>query len=626
MSGYRCAYRMFVGGLMLALLMLIGLWGLASAPMTASAQTIFATNTPPPSPLPPTPDPLPGPVEAPLEQYALRLWLEQDLIDVLVAQLDRLANGESDQQNAVRFTLYELERRYPGAPNSLEQRRRVLDAMRAAPRASVDMRGIARPYIVAQLNTRLDEINPNSDNVLDIDGFRVQMTSLNLGDDDTGDALLTVRYPAQASEPLYTDHIIVNGVPTGAAAGYRLAPLAADVPAAPFGPVLAVELVRAADINRNGADEVVLRVERGEINDELLILGWRGGQIVSLVEPGTRLLFGALLDRPIGGPDVNVAHYRVESARWDCIGQRPVRWEWSGNFYRAVRDESAYRNLRTVGCALHEAEPLFGQLPAESIAQVNAILADDSLDDQGANRASMALAMLYYLAGQTQNAEAQAASLLTVSGDPWLNGQLEAFLDLTGGGFSPVEVCGGLLRQNPDGACDVDQVLTRFFDANPIARGQDVAVQLRDLGLPVRQAVTVSQVGLANRELIEFNLGGASWWSFAPTAPDVFVPAPADAPTGYAATPTPTDAPDVPPLVYETLARRGDLREVLGFIDNAQRARPGEPLSPESRYLQALAFDLLGDRANARRAYYDLWLEFPATTWGRLAGAHLERR
>ena len=621
MSGSVRVHRLFFG-VLLGLCVMAGLWRMTSAPGVASAQTVFATNTPPPSPAPPTPDPLPGPVEASFEQYALRLWLEQDLIDVLVAQLDRLASGESDQQNAVRLTLFELERRFPGAPTNPEQRRRIVDAMRAAPRASVDMRDMVRPYIVARLNT-LDGIGAGSQNAIDIDGFQVRMTALDVGDDDaSSDSLLHVRYPANSDQPLYEDFIIVTGSP----AGFRLAPLGGDIPAAPFGPVQAVNLVTAADINGSGIDEVVLRVDRGEINDELLILGWRGGQIVNLVEPGARLLFGQLLDTNLGGPDINVAHYRVESARWNCIGQRPVRWEWTDNFYRASRDETAYRNLRTVGCAMHEAEPLFSRAPDESILAVNAILADSTLDDQGANRASMALAMLYYLAGQEQNAEAQTASLLTVSGDSWLDGQLNAFIDVASGGFSPVEVCGALLRENPDGACDVDQVLARFFEENAIARGQDVVTQLRDLGLPVRQAVTVSQVGLANRELVEFNLAGASWWSFAPTAPDVYVPSPAEAPAGYESTPTPTDAPPVPPRVYETIIQRGDLREALTYIDNVRRASPGEPLPPEARYVQALVFDLLGDRANARRAYYDLWLEFPATTWGRLAGAHLERR
>ena len=622
MPGTVRVHRVFFGMLLVACA-LFGLWGLASLPQTASAQTIFATNTPPPPPLPPTPDPLPGPVEASFEQYALRLWLEQDLIDVLVAQLDRLASGETDQQHAIRLTLFELQRRFPGAPTSLDQRRRVVAAMRAAPPATVDMRAMVRPYIVAQLNTHLDQIDAGGQNTLDVDGFRVQMIPINLADDDNaGDSLLHVRYPAQSADPLYEDFIIVAASPSG----YRLSPLGADVPAAPFATVQTVSLVRATDINRNGADEVVLRVNRGDINDELLILGWRGGQVVSLVEPGARILFGELLDANLTGPDISVAHYRVESARWDCIGQRPVRWEWSGNFYRPAQDAAAYRNLRTVGCALLEAEPLFSRPPDESIAAVNAILADAMLSDQGATRASMALAMLYYLAGQEQNAEAQVASLLTAPGDDWLSGQLNTFIDVVGSGFSPIEVCGALLRQNPDGACDVDQVLERFFENNTIARGQDVATQLRDLGLPVRQAITVSQIGMANRELIEFNLGGASWWSFAPTAPDVFVPAPAQPPTGYEPTPTPTDAPPVPPLVYEALAQRGDLREALGYIDNARRASPGDPLSPEARYVQALGFDLLGDRTNARRAYYDLWFEFPATTWGRLAGAHLERR
>jgi hypothetical protein len=35
---------------------------------------------------------------------------------------------------------------------------------------------------------------------------------------------------------------------------------------------------------------------------------------------------------------------------------------------------------------------------------------------------------------------------------------------------------------------------------------------------------------------------------------------------------------------------------------------------------------LAGDRTRAKAAYYDIWVTFPDTVWGQLAGQHLERR
>jgi hypothetical protein len=607
---------LLLGGL---LVMATGL-SLLLTPAPVSSQ-VFITNTPLP-----TEPPLITP-DAPLEQYALRLWIEQELIDVLADQLTRLIGGEREQQDAIRLTLYELERRFPGAPRRLEQRERLLELMLAAPRGSVDMRPIARPYIVEMLNQRRGEFTPGIETTLTINGFAVRITPLNLDGSEPLDALLHVRYPAQAEGEalLYESYSLVRGTDDGR---YTLVSAAPDFPAAPLAGAQSVALVRQGDLNLDGLDEIALSVDTGAVNRELLIYGWRAEEVINLAQPGQRILFGELIDWPFNEAALTVAEYRQESIRWDCVGARPVRWEWSANFYRpSIGDNVTFTPLETIGCELLGGEPIFTQRLDDTIPGLTWMLENTDPYEAGYDRAGMTLAMLLLLNEQPRSAAEVIESLRPLAvGNDWLTGQIEAFeAALAGDTFAPVEICAALVARDENGACAVDQVLTRIFDENPIIREAPALPQIERLGLPILETTTISQAGRRDRLAVSFDLTGASWWTFAPTDETYYVAAPVDPPVAIAEVASPAALVELPPGAF-TAMLNGQVSVALNAVDNAMRDNPGVPLSLPARYMKALGYDLLGDRQAAGRAYYELWAEQPATAWGRLAGAHLERR
>jgi hypothetical protein len=593
-------------------------WLLNPAPVSSQ---VFVTNTPAPTEAPViTPD-------APLEQYALRLWIEQDLIDVLADQVSRLIQGERDQQDAIRLTLYELERRFPGAPRRLDQRERLLNLMLAAPRGSVDMRRIVRPYIVEMLNLRRDEFTPGIETTLTINGFSVRITPLNLDGSAPLDALLHVRYPAQAESEavLYEGYSLVRGVEDGR---YTLVSASPDFPAAPLAGVRSVALLRQGDLNLDGLDEFALSVDTGAVNRELLIYGWRAGEAINLAQPGQRILFGELIDWPFNQAALTVAEHRQESIRWDCVAARPVRWEWSANFYRpSIGDNVTFTPQETIGCELLAGEPIFTQRLDDTIPGLTWLLENTDPDEAGYDRGGMALAMLLLLNEQPRSAAEVVESLRPLAeGNDWLAGQIAAFEAAADRDtFAPVEVCAALIARDENGACDVDQVLTRIFDEHPIIREAPVLPQIERLGLPMLEIMTISQAGRRDRLAVNFDLTGASWWAFAPLEDTYYVPTPIDPPTAVEEAALPVALVEPPPRAFAALLN-GQVSVALNAIDNTMRDNPGVPLSLAARYMKALSYDLLGDRPAARRAYYELWAEHPATVWGRLAGTHLERR
>jgi TolA-binding protein len=82
----------------------------------------------------------------------------------------------------------------------------------------------------------------------------------------------------------------------------------------------------------------------------------------------------------------------------------------------------------------------------------------------------------------------------------------------------------------------------------------------------------------------------------------------------------------VPPQIAYAALRTGNFNSAVSALDNAMRDNPSVPLSPEALFFQALIQDLTGDRQRARLAYFDLWVAYPDSIWGGLAGAHLELR
>src|SRR3989304_2502095 len=110
----------FLWGSAITLLAVIGFGALLLSATTVTAQVDFATNAPP------VPDPLVNTPDAPITQYALRLWTERDLVEVLISQLNRLRNGETPQQMAIPLPLPALAHNFPGAPRPPDHRARVL--------------------------------------------------------------------------------------------------------------------------------------------------------------------------------------------------------------------------------------------------------------------------------------------------------------------------------------------------------------------------------------------------------------------------------------------------------------------------------------------------------------------
>lgn len=609
------------GSIMIALAFLTALLFTASGP---AASQVFVTNTPRPGAdeMMALPDETP---DAPLEQYALRLWTENDLIDVLADQLTRLNAGRGDEAT-IRLLQYELQRRFPGAPRQPAQRERLLNLMLAAPVGSVDMRSVVPAHIVDELNARGDQISRVLENTLVIDNFLVRTSPLDLDGDDDLDALLYIRYPANDTntEIRYDGFNLAR---TDANGDFILVEASPDFPVAPLREIQSLSPVRLGDLTLDGRDEVAISINHDGVNSELRIYGWRGGEAINLVQPGQTIIFGEIISWPLGDSTLSVAQYRVESERWQCVSALNVTWEWSANFYRPIiADNAVYQNLNTVGCALYEAEPIFASGPERGIQIVSDILANGSPEDVGYTRGALALAMLYQLNEQTRSAAEQIEQLRPLADDdPWLAGQIEAFTtSAESDTFAPVQVCAALLAADEFGACDIDGVLTYIFENNPLLRENDLIEQLEARNLPILETTIIAEVGRANRQAVNFALTGSSWWAFAPTGEIFYVPGPIDPPAGFAPASLP-DAPAEAPEAAFTALFAGNLNTALTAIDNAARDTSAG-LAPSARYMKALLYDLLGDRQNARRAYYELWSNLGASTWGQLAAAHLERR
>lgn len=605
------------------ILLVLGSMVVWSADEPAAPSQIFVTNTPPP------PDPLRVTPDAPLEQYALRLWTEQDFLNMLSSQVSRLIDGDTRQQNAIRLTLYEMGYRFPGAPHDLSERERLLRLMLTAPRGSIDLRSVLRPYVVARLNEQIAALDPAFEHTLTFNRMRIQTAPFKLNNDSLPDIMISVLFPANAVTPddtIYKDYWLVQGTADGR---FQLMPSRPDFPAAPYGDILDVTLTRAGDVNVDGLDELAVTLNTGQINGEMLIYGWRNTEISNLIQPGERVLVGEFIGWNAGDDTLTVNEYRLESATWNCLSRLRVQWNWEANFYRpSVADAAAYQNLSTIGCALYQQEPVFTRPPDEGITLINTIMTNPNLNAQGWDRAGIALAMFYLLDGQLAEAETQIASLLSSAGSSsWLAGQIDAFARTARSeGVSPAEVCAALLFEDETGACNVDQVVAQILAAHPILRSGSLVQQLEALGLPVLEVVTVSQVGRANREVVNFNLTGSSWWAFAPTDPEIYIPSPTAPPVKDEAAALPIGFIDPPRTAYDALLVSNDPITALNALENAILQNPASPLSPEARYLQALCYDLLADRAAARAAYYALWTEYTGDTWGQLAGAHLEQR
>lgn len=605
-----------LGGVVLALI-------LSPAPQGKARAQVFATNTPRP------PDFLAGSPDAPLERYALRLWTREDLLTLLLNQLERLADGQAEQAAPVRYTQYELARRFPDYTTAPSDRRaQIVNAMLRAPRGTVDMRAFLRPYVVDLFNARINAF-PSPETTVRAEGFDMQLTTLNLDGMRAVDGLLAVTYPAEpgAEGVRYQDYVPV----IAATNGYALPELPADHAAAPYDTVREVSLVAAEDINRDGLAEIVLRVNTETLNDRLQVIGWRAGEMIDLVQPDETMRLDSQSEPSITPGRIDVSAARRASARWDCVSRLDVTWTYQSNQFRPSTPLNAdYAPLDTAACALYTAEPpIYAQEPANAASVAAEIVANNPPDARGHERAVLTLAVLQTMAGQ---ASAVGDTLARLEGqiatNPDLRAQAAALRGLADDpNVTDVDICAAVVNAAPDAVCAMDDVIARTLANDPVPRGADVEAALQERSLPVVESFTVEEVGRAPREVVRFALPGAGWWAFAPTDPDVYVAEPTDPPAAYnpltAMNPGPVS---IPAQARAALFEADRPSTALTILENVESDMPGRTLTDEARFFNALSLDLLGDRAAARQAYYTLWRDATGTTWGQLAGAHLERR
>jgi hypothetical protein len=596
-------------GLFTALTLLVGaLLAVFALPTTRAQDTPFATNTP----RPPVSALLP---DAPIDFYALRLWDEAALVDVLIDQIRTLTADDTAAQDAIRLTQYELQRRFPAAPRDAIKRETLLMTMLAAPRGSVDMRAVARATLENALPTAIPSLDTFAQ--VEINGWSYEIRPINIDNRPPLDALVSSTFPANATgeNVLYEDYVLVSRDANGA---YRIFP--ADYPAAPLGDVDDLALLSASDLNGGGASDLALALLGDDLNDSMVILGWRGERVESLVLPDEPILFANAPS--VDGSAFTTQVYRVESQRWGCLGERSVTWSWSLNYFRPTLI-SDFADQPSLACTLRAEEPLFAQPLDEAIPFLESLLASLPAEsgDPSQQRARLALAVLYALEGRTDDAR-RTAELL---GAGVLDAERSALLRSLDDGAAPAQVCAAVARvaESPASAlCDMDAVLERLFTEQPLRRDESVPAQLAALGIRVRDELTLRQVGRLDRELYSLDMAGLHWWAFAPLDRDVYTAERAQAPDGYAPAAA-APAPDVARQAYDAILR-GDAITALVVLDNATAA--GRALGADSAYLHALALDLTGNRAAARAEYYALWTTYPTSVWGQLAAAHLERR
>jgi hypothetical protein len=240
----------------------------------------------------------------------------------------------------------------------------------------------------------------------------------------------------------------------------------------------------------------------------------------------------------------------------------------------------------------------------------------------------MVLAMLYALDGQPGRALEVAQGLAEVAGSgSWLESQTNTFIAaISLPSTTSLSLCAALTAADDFPACDIDSVLARLFRERPVMRDEPMIDQLEARGIPVLESVMVSEIGLADRLVLNLDLAGASWWAFAPVDPEYYIAERSDPPGRFEAAVFPLAAVDVPQAGYDALLLENDLRGALTVLDTVIQDNPGLPLSPAARYFDALLHDLSGDRQGARERYFGLWRELPTNLWGQLAGHHLERR
>lgn len=575
---------------------------------------VLATNTPPP----PTATPrTPGGFDS----YALRLWTPADIVLLAEDMLRQLnENPTPDTELIVRLALYELETRFPAVLAREGVQERLLSPALSAPRGTVDMRPIVRPYIARLVSENRDLFDEERAVTYSVGEFTVGVQPINATPLSDTDVLLTITsQEPDGSPPRYQDVVVGRFSVDGLA----ILPAAPDYPAAPFNAnaIEAVELLRVGDLNNDGADEFAAAVTRTDIPDRAMVIyAVRGDTAFGLAAPGTTIRFS-------GAPQWGDAAFTVTQLQaqpesfWGCAAQQPVTWTWGANVFFPDEGASSVR-ASDLACQLDALGNVFALPPGDAIAEIEALFAAaDAVNADLQARADLILAMLYLLNAQPEPAAILAGQVAASADAPRAEQARAVLRGIGSSNVTPLEICGAIELLPPDVVCDVAAVTARLL-AEPFSADTDILVQLAGRGIPAERLETLQTIGRRDRLGAYVPLGeGGIWIAFNETD------------NGYTAeiieTPprfvTPEATPPSPATLTRNLAallfRENDRTGVVTAIDSLDVA-----LAPDVRFIRAFANDLAGNRDIARRQYYDLWAADPDGVWGQFAARHLERR
>jgi tetratricopeptide (TPR) repeat protein len=607
---------------------------------TSAPSGILATNTPmsevvvpavtsTPT-LVPTLEPTPGPSQ-PLDFYALRMWLEPDLIAMIQGQLETVADDGEEGRRALQLSQYELLARVAGAPTRPADLADLIDTLIASPRGTVDMRAFVRPYILAEINRRGGLLN------FQHDGFAVDIQTVRLNTDNLPDALVQIRYPALAQDDanlLLKDTMLVTQTNNG----FTQIPQDFNLPPYPFGDVEHYDWVAIGDVNRDGLDEIAVEIGRtSAVDKQLYIMGVRNGIAIDMSVPNDAIRYGEILSWNYDNPEVSEPELVVQELQpitsapnWVCNAQQAVTWQFDNNFFRRqlVDLNTDFTPQDNLGCTLLEAEPLFNQELRDAIQTVEEAIDAYATDNVNQARANLTLAMLYALNGQLEIASTLGQQVLAdYPNDDWAQRQAQALVDnINTSGTTALDICEAMARFSEDSACRINDLLDRYLGLVTLTTDDDLLDQLEFYGFPVSDSVTVSEVGRADRIVLTFAIARTGWWGFRADRDGNYVVERAETPTGFEEASLPRGFIEAPLSAFNALIVDGDPSGALNILATLEQNSDGTPLAYDARYLRALSYDLAGDRQQARRLYYELWQTIPESIWGRLAAEHLELR
>lgn len=560
-----------------------------------------------------------------LFNYGMRFWLEADFVQLVFDQIQSLDFESDEAKLAANLLLYELESRFPSAPNNPEQRLQLINAMINTPAGSLDMRQILHPLIQIAIDNNLGST------VFEVEGFAIELTEVNLDGLGEIDRIVHVSY-ADDGELLYDEYLLATANDSGS---FTILPMSYDLPAVPFGDIDGVSLEYLQDVNRDGIDELVLGVDDGGASDHFYIIEHRNGRAVDLVDPSIELRVGNIVNWNVNSegsavPVLTVLETQANSAYpdWQCNSQIEYTWRYERNLYRRSQDLNArYNQVDSMGCTLSDAN-LFALPVPEAISTVESAILEYGFDAPSGNRALMTLSMLYVLTGRLDDARNTAASTITVDDDTtWESIQGNALIQATNAsGNTAIDICEAVAMASEFPACDMNAVLGNVLSVLNLDTDADLETQLNDLGLPVLESVVVSQVGQADRIAVSFNLFATEWWGFYDGRDGLYRVEPIEAPITVAEASFPQALLSAPQNAIDALFVDNNPARVLTILDNIVTEKPDIPLSPSALYLQALAHEISGDRERAREDYYTIWDRYRDSFWGDIAAPHLELR